>query len=216
MYEGWVSVRGTGRVVVQTLASVAASALVTIAAPVSIDLDRLLRLRLVVARFGEMDLARWWNSNGMLGHHGAVVLKRGFPATHYFAQARVVFAVARSRCEELFSLPGTATLWDLSAEVEDAFEDRWQTWLDEELWIPVFQRLVAVEADNLLDVMTDFDLLSLAQRNAAEALRRAAGGRAVPLPGTTVANDETITLLAAGFCRGQVGSPAIPYARLEV
>ena len=62
--------------------------------------------------------------------------------------------------------------------------------------------------------MTDFDLLSQAQRNAAETLRRAAGGRAVPLPGTTVANDEAITLLAAGFCRGPVGSPAIPYARL--
>ena len=29
-----------------------------------IDLDRLLRLRLVVARSGEMDLARWWNTKG--------------------------------------------------------------------------------------------------------------------------------------------------------
>jgi hypothetical protein len=25
------------------------------------DVDRLLKLRLVVARFGEMDLAKWWN-----------------------------------------------------------------------------------------------------------------------------------------------------------
>jgi len=52
--------------------------------PITLDFDRLLRLRLVVARFGEMDLARWWNSKGMLGPHGAVVLKRGFPVTHYF------------------------------------------------------------------------------------------------------------------------------------
>ena len=27
-----------------------------------LDLDRLLRLRLVVARHGEMDLAEWWNT----------------------------------------------------------------------------------------------------------------------------------------------------------
>ena len=76
----------------------------------SIDLDRLFRLRLVVARVGEMDLARWWNTRGMLGRHGAMALKRGFPATHYFAQARVVFAVARARCQELFAPPGCMTL----------------------------------------------------------------------------------------------------------
>ena len=44
----------------------------------SIDLDPLLRLRLVVARYGEMDRAGWWNTNGMLGRYGAIVLERGF------------------------------------------------------------------------------------------------------------------------------------------
>ena len=43
-----------------------------------IDLERLLRLRLAVARFGEMDLARWWNTSGQLGRIGAAALKRGF------------------------------------------------------------------------------------------------------------------------------------------
>ena len=38
--------------------------------PPSIDLDRLLKLRLVVARFGEMDLAKWWNTRGQLGRLG--------------------------------------------------------------------------------------------------------------------------------------------------
>ncbi len=65
----------------------------TTAAPITVDLDRLLRLRLVVARFGEMDLARWWNSKGMLGRHGAVVLERGFPATRY---RRLHFEIAGS------------------------------------------------------------------------------------------------------------------------
>jgi len=35
-----------------------------------IDLDRPLELRLVVARFGEMDLAKWWNTKGQLGRLG--------------------------------------------------------------------------------------------------------------------------------------------------
>ena len=187
----------------------------TTVAPITVDLDRLLRLRLVVARFGEMDLARWWNTKGMLGRQGAVVLKRGFPATHYFAQARVVFAVARSRCQELFNLPGSMTLWDLPVQAEDAFEDRWQKWLDEEEWITMFKRLASLGDEDLLDVMTDLELLSQEQRNAVGKLRRSAEGRAVALAGTHVANDEVVTLLAAGFARGQVGSPAIPYAKLE-
>ena len=33
----------------------------------TIDFDRLFKLRLVVARHGEMDAAKWWNTQGMLG-----------------------------------------------------------------------------------------------------------------------------------------------------
>ena len=77
-----------------------------------IDLDRLLKLRLVVARYGEMDLAGWWNTNGMLGRYGAIALARGLPRTHHFTQARVVFSVAKARCQELFDAPGSVTLWN--------------------------------------------------------------------------------------------------------
>jgi hypothetical protein len=41
------------------------------------DVNRLLKLRLVVARFGEMDLAKWWNTKGRLARFGAVALQRG-------------------------------------------------------------------------------------------------------------------------------------------
>lgn len=188
----------------------------TAAAPTTIDLDRLFRLRLVIARYGEMDLARWWNSKGMLGRHGAVVLKRGFPTTHYFAQARVVFEVARSRSQELFNPPGCMTLWNLPSEIEDAFEESWQTWLDEgERWASVFESLAVLKRDDLIETMTGLDLLLPAHREAVAKLRRAAEGRSVPLPGTHAASDEVITLLAAGFARGEVGNPAIPYARME-
>lgn len=182
----------------------------------ALDLDRLLKLRLVVARFSEMDLARWWNTRGMLGRHGAVVLRRGFPATHHFAQARVVFEVARSRTRDLFNPPGCMTLWSLPADVEDAFENRWQTWLDDGgRWAPVFEALATMQCSDLLEAMTGFDLLSRTQREAVAKLRRSAEGRSVPIPGTHATTDEVVTLLAAGFARGEFANPAVPYARME-
>jgi hypothetical protein len=181
-----------------------------------VDLERLLKLRLVVARFGEMDGARWWNSKGMLGRLGGVVLGRGFPATHYFAQARVVFAVARSRSGELFNPPGCMTLWNLPAEVEEAFEERWQDWLDKgDEWTSFFDSLVLLSSRDLLDVLDSFGLLTSEQRTSVLGLRRTAEGKAVPLPGIHWPTDEVITLLAAGFARGEVGKPAVPYAKLE-
>jgi hypothetical protein len=70
-----------------------------------------------------MDMARWWNTQGVLRKLGVAVFQRGFPLTHYLAQARVVFAVARSRCNELFNPPKNMTLWNLLAEAEDLFGD---------------------------------------------------------------------------------------------
>ena len=96
-----------------------------------IDLERLFKLRLIVARHGEMDAARWWNTKSMLGRYGPIALRRGFPATHYFAQARVVFEVAKNRCRQVFDPPGCMTLWSLPAVVEDQFYEQWQEWLDE-------------------------------------------------------------------------------------
>ena len=87
-----------------------------------IDFERLFKLRPAVARHGEMDAAGWWNTKGILGRHGALALKRVFPSTQHFAQARISFAVARSRCREIFDPPGCMTLWHLPAEVEDQFD----------------------------------------------------------------------------------------------
>jgi hypothetical protein len=181
-----------------------------------VDFDRLLKLRLVVARFGEMDMAKWWNTNGMLSERGEQVLKRGFPRTHLFVQARVVFSVARTRCHELFDPPDCMTLWSLPAGLEDQLEEHWQTWLDEiGKWSPVFQTIAALKGADLLEVLAQLDLISASHRESVRKLRRSAENRAVPLPGTHLPNDDVLTLLAAGFARGEVGSPAIPYARLQ-
>ena len=86
------------------------------------EIDHLMKLRLAVARFGEMDIARWWNTKGMLGKLGEMAIKRGFPRSHFFAQARVVFAVAADRCRQVFDPPDGITLWKLPAEFEDKFD----------------------------------------------------------------------------------------------
>lgn len=180
----------------------------------NIDFERLFKLRLAVARHGEMDLSRWWNTQGVLGRRGSVVLKRGFPATHRFAQARIVFEVAKSRCHELFDPPGCTTLWSLPAELEDQFQEHWQDWIDDtERWQPIFA-LVEEVPEDLIETLTQLDVLNTEQAEAAKKLRRSAENRAVPIPGVHALSDEVITLLAAGFSKGESGAPAIPYARL--
>jgi hypothetical protein len=180
-----------------------------------IDFDRLLKLRLVVARHGEMDRAGWWNTNHMLARRGAITLERGLPRTHHFAQARVVFNVARTRCQELFDAPGSVTLWRLPAEIEDQFDERWQAWLAEgDVWNPFFDDLAGAEDADLLSELGDRVLLSDAHIETIQSLRRSAEGRAVPLPGEPPLDDNLITLLAGGFSKGEKGAPAIPYVRL--
>jgi hypothetical protein len=189
--------------------------------PTAIDFDRLLKLRLLVARFGEMDAARWWNTGdqargtALLGRAGGVLMSRGFARTHRFAQARVVFAVARARCAEVFDPPGCMTLWSLPASIEDQFDARWPSWLEQrDAWAGFFTAIEPAPSD-LHTAMRTHGLLTEAQAYAASRLRRSAEMRSVPLPGTHAVNDDTFTLLAAGFSRGEHAKLAVPYARVE-
>lgn len=180
----------------------------------TIDLDRLLILRLVVARFGEMDLARWWNTKGQLGKLGAAALRRGFPRTHYFAQARSVFAVAAHRCAEVFDPPGSVTLWRLPEATEEEFEARWEYWLDNAReWTPIFQKLEALQGTDLVAILRSFEVVGDRDIEAFGRLRRSAEGRAVPLPSVFSGTDDEVALLAIGFARGEIGALAVPYAR---
>ncbi len=148
------------------------------------DLDLLLKLRLTVARFGKMDLARWWNTRGQLSSLGASALRRGFPRTHRFAQARSVFAVAAHRCNELFAPPGCVTLWRLEEEIEQAFDSRWEHWLDNaEEWNDFFNGLEKIEQLDLVEALASRDLIGTGDLESFNKLRRAAEGRAVQLPG---------------------------------
>lgn len=187
----------------------------------TIDFDRLLRLRLVVARYGEMDAARWWNTGdaarrtALLGRAGFVLMSRGFPRTHRFAQARLVFEVARARCAEVFDPPGCITLWNLPPAIEDQFDARWARWLeDRDAWTEFFAAIEPPPTD-LPDALKKLGLASDGDLDAVSKLRRSAEGRAVPLPGVHVVTAPLLTQLAAGFSRGEPGKLAVPYARME-
>jgi hypothetical protein len=185
-------------------------------ASVALDLDRLLRLRLVVGRFGEMDIAKWWNTNGQLGRLGTAALRRGFPRTHYFAQARSVFAVAAQRCSEVFDPPDSVTLWRLPEAIEDEFDARWEHWLENTAgWIPFFEQLETFEGTDLHATLRTFGLTNDTDSHARSKLRRSAEGRAVALPGLFTGTDEDVALLALGFARGEPGTLAVPYAMVN-
>jgi hypothetical protein len=178
------------------------------------DLDRLLKLRLVVARFGEMDVAKWWNTKGQLGKLGAVALRRGFPRTHRFAQARSVFAVAAHRCAEVLDPPGCVTFWRLPEATEEEFDARWEHWLDNAAeWAPFFEKVESIQGTDLLSILRGFELVSDRDVEAFGRLRRSAEGKAVPVPGVFSGTDEEVALLALGFAKGEPGALAIPYAR---
>ncbi|WPL19893.1 hypothetical protein Thiowin_05042 [Thiorhodovibrio winogradskyi] len=182
----------------------------------NIDLDRLFKLRLVVARHGEMDAARWWNTNGVLSRKGRLLMSRGFPKTHQFTQARLVFEVARARSAERFpTIPGCITLWHLPADVEAQFEACWPEWVDGGAsWADFFESIQA-PSDNLLDTLHAHELIQPEQAEQISRMRRSAEGRSVALPGERSVDDDTITLLAAAFSHGEAAKPAIPFARVD-
>jgi hypothetical protein len=179
-----------------------------------LDFDRLLKLRLVVARFGEMDIAKWWNTQGQLSTLGTSVIRRGFPRTHYFAQARSVFIVAAYRCRDIFDLSGSVTLWQLPEAIEEDFESHWEHWLDHaDDWRPFFQRLETLRDTDLKAVLQSFDLVTSHELELFSRLRRSAEGRAVPLQSPFAGTDDDVGLLALGFARGEPHALAVPYAR---
>lgn len=180
------------------------------------NLEYLLKLRLVIARFGEMDLAKWWNTKGQLGSLGATALRRGFPRSHYFAQARSVFAVAGHRCKEIYDPPGSVTLWSLPETIEEEFDAQWEHWIEQSgVWQPFFQKLDSIHKTDLVATLQGFELVDKQTVESFSRLKRTADGHAVLLPGQFSGAESDIALLGIGFARGEIGSVVVPYARLS-
>lgn len=174
---------------------------------------RLFKFRLVVARFGEMDAAEWWNTTGVLARLGTTVLNRGFPKTDLFAQARAAFEVARHRSREVFNPPGAVTLWDLPMPVEDVFESEWRRWcLARDAWGPFVASLQGQSRDDLFAALTAAGLVGPEHSEALKRLRRGTEGRSVPITGHKVMDDQLVDLLALGFCRAAKRELVVPFA----
>jgi hypothetical protein len=103
----------------------------------------------------------------------------------------------------------------MPALIEDQFDERWQHWLEHiDEWSPFFKRLEDIPGNLFMFLMGE-NLLTPALLEQAEKLRRSVEGKAVPIPGAHSPSDDIVTLLAAGFAKGEPGKPAIPYARVE-
>jgi hypothetical protein len=163
-----------------------------------------------------MDRAKWWNTKGVLSDLGEMAIGRGFPKSHLFARARIVFTVASTRCREVFDPPKCVTLWKLPPTIEDQLGAMWSEWLDAPApWTDFLVRVNEQKAPGLLDVLSGLELIDDRTVEEAKRLKRSPDGQSVLLPGECDATDETLALLAAGFHRSEPGKLAVPYARLR-
>ena len=174
--------------------------------------EQIAKLRLVIARFGEMDRAKWWNTKGMLANLGEMAISRGFAKTHLFARAQAVFAVASHRCDEIFNPPEACTLWKLPPAIEEKLQDAWAKWLEQPApWTEFLQQVNQQQSSDLLQTLLRLNLISEAVADQVRRLRRADDARSVPLTSARFCDDASVALLAAAFSRGESGKLAVPW-----
>lgn len=181
-----------------------------------IDVKKITALRMAVARHGEMDRSRWWNTNGLLSSIGELAISRGFPKSHVFARSRAAFAVASSRSEEVFNPPDSYTLWRLPVKIEDHIEDAWAGWLESpDEWKDLLEKVDKEGGNQLLALLTKLELVSEQSAKRDKGLRRADDLRSVPIK----LNDETVMeaveLLAAAHSCSEPGKLAVPFIRQQ-
>ena len=85
-------------------------------------------------------------------------------------------AVAAHRCDEVFSLANSVTLWRLPADIEERYDARWEHWLDNAGdWTAFFSEVAAVATPDLVEALRAFDLVS--EASLARFARCRAGTR---------------------------------------
>lgn len=175
--------------------------------------EHLLKLRIVVGRYGEMDRAQWWNTNGIMGPKGGVVLERGFPHTHPLVQARSAFSVARERCTSMFSAPKTITLWNLPAKLEDQFESHWSRWLSQsDQWEEFMLKAHEATSEGLSEALTSLGLVEDPHIESVSEVRTGKEGKSVSVLEADQVDGDVLKTLAAGFILGDTNDLVIPFA----
>lgn len=179
-------------------------------------LDRLFRLRLTVARYGEMDRSEWWNTQGVLGSRGKVVLERGFPKTAPLARARVVFSVAQSRCASVFADAGKVTLWNLPAELEDQFTSHWSKWLSNSLqWDNFIEDIDSATEDGLTRGLLALGIVKEIHIEQASKAKDQKESHSAHVLNVEEIDADALSILAAGFALGDAGHLVVPFAATD-
>ena len=179
-----------------------------------IDLDLLFKLRAAVGRFGEMDSAGWWNTQGVLGARGRAVYKRGLPQTHFLARVRVVSSVADERSRSLYPAPGVATLWSLPPAMERALSFQQCAWATDgvqEERTEFDKTLASPPSSDLAAWLADLGLVEPDVARRVASFAPVPGGRGIPVPGPI--SNEAIQLLAAGHSRGGPKDLIVPFIK---
>ena len=168
------------------------------------DFRQLFKLRLVVAALGESQRLDWWNS-GVLTGTGEFLFQQGFPRSSPFAQTRAGFRVVQLACDEALAIqptpggPITCHLFRLTPQLEDAFENERNRWLDEpQEWAACFQAAWALSAEQWPQALVDLADLDPAALDWARN-QTPQTAKALRLDAPFEINQGHIERLAAGF-----------------
>ena len=177
-----------------------------------LDAGRLIRLRAAVGRFGEMDAAGWWNTQGVLGPRGAAVYKRGFPRTQFLARLHVVASVAGERSAALYPAPGVATLWKLPPALERTVTYREREWASSDKggdWSEFETAIASPPPENLVKWLDDLGLIEPGTSSEIESLALVPGGAGIAVPGPV--GQHAVELLAAAHGRSKSRQLVVPF-----
>ncbi len=182
-----------------------------------VNFELLFKCRLIIGRFGEKDVADWWNSTGLLSTLGPKVFVRGFPRTEVYARARSILAVASRRSADFFNPADTFSLWSLPAVIEQAFDESLLGWSRESRdWLDLFHDLERMSLqDSLGQFLLDHQVVSKTSLNTATKLKLGPEGKSILLPEIGSISDETISLLTAAFVQIEPGSFRLPIVSLR-
>jgi hypothetical protein len=104
----------------------------------------------------------------------------------------------------------------LSDEVEEAFDARWEGWLDAApTWAPFFESVAALKGFDVAAVLKGLSLVDDADVAAATRLKLADDEKGVLVPGPFDLGRKAVALLALGFGRGAKGDLRVPYSPLR-
>jgi hypothetical protein len=172
--------------------------------------------RLIVGRYGEMDIARWWNVSGILSPLGCKVVSRGLPRTEFYGRARALFAIAAHRTRVFFSPPNSYTLWSLPPLDENALDDAMIRWAHEgRTWPEIDALLLQLRPGGLEPALRQANLLSESVAAQLSRMKTGPEGKSIRLSETEEITDETVKLLACAFLRSSPELLLLPVVGLK-